>query len=51
MQLVSLQMRGGVVINVIFGLKWRHCGPKGGILEYRVILIFWFIILLNHLKI
>ena len=32
--------------NVIFGPKWRYYIPKGGILEYLVIIMFWFIILL-----
>ena len=30
MPLVILQIRGSVSINGIFGIKWRHYGPKGG---------------------
>ena len=50
MRLVSLQMRGSVAINGIFGLKWRDCGLKGDILDYQGIFIFWFIILLHCLR-
>ena len=50
MRLVSLQMRVSVVRNGIFSLKWRHYGLKGNILDYWGMLIFWFIIILYHIK-
>ena len=34
MRLLGLHVRGSVAINDIFGLKWRHSGLKGGILDY-----------------
>ena len=34
MLLVSLQMRGSVARNYIFGLIWRCYGPKRDILDY-----------------
>ena len=34
MRLVSLQMRGSVGINYIFGLIWICYGPKRDILDY-----------------
>ena len=33
MRLVSIQMRGSVAINYIFGLIWRSYGPKRDILD------------------
>ena len=50
MQLVSLKMRGSVAVNGIFGLKWRHDGLKGDILEYWGTLVSWFITLLYPIK-
>ena len=50
MQLVSLKMRGSVAVNGIFGLKWRHDGLKGDILEYWGTLESWFITLLYPIK-
>ena len=40
MRLLSLQMRGIVARNDIFGLKWRYYGPKWDILDYWGTLIF-----------
>ena len=35
-----------VARNDIFSLKWIHYSPRGDILAYYGILMFWFIILL-----
>ena len=40
MRLVSLQMRGRVAINYIFGLILKCYGPKRVILDYRGEIIF-----------
>ena len=40
----------GVSRNDIFGLKWIIYGPKGNILDYWGIIIFWFIIPLYPIK-
>ena len=51
MCLVILQMRGSVAINGIFGLKWRHYGPKGGILDYWGTLIFFYHPIISYQRI
>ena len=41
MRFLSLQMRGSVERNDIFGFKWRYYGPKQYILDYGEIFIFF----------
>ena len=41
MRLESLQMRGSVARNDIFGLQWRYYGLKSVILDYWGTLLFF----------
>ena len=44
MQLVSLQIRGIIAINVTFSLRWRYYGLKGEILDYMKKMVYYPII-------
>ena len=50
MRLEILQTSRSVAINDIFILKWRYYGPKGDILDYEEIPIFWYHILLYYIE-
>ena len=50
MRLLCLQMKSRVARNIIFRIQWRYYGPKGYLLEYMRMFIFWYYMLLYILQ-